>query len=133
MCMLNERTNIRSIITLSFNNYNKCDTSRKKMTMTKIENVNILDSLMKKREDLVRCVEMTTERVKTAEVELEDTYMIEDENDKSIEEQKCSDQYEKYKDHLETITEKLNYHNEVESYLGVICELNIQKVRLHNA
>ena len=34
MCMLNERTNIRSIITLSFNDYNKCDTSRKKMTMT---------------------------------------------------------------------------------------------------
>ena len=86
-----------------------------------------------KKRRLVRCVEMTTERVKTAEVELEDTYMIEDENDKSIEEQKCSDQYEKYKDHLETITEKLNYHNEVESYLGVICELNIQKVRLHNA
>ena len=125
--MLNERTNIRSIITLSFNNYNKCDTSRKKMTMTKIENVNILDSLKKKREDLVRCVEMTTESVKTAEVELEDTCMIEDENDKSIEEQKCSVAYERYKDCLETITEKLNYHNDVERYLGVVCELSIEK------
>ena len=71
-------------------------------------------------QSLLDQVEMAENSVKIAQVEFEDTYMIEDENDKRIEEQKCSDQYENSKEELEVEEEKLDFHDEVASYLGTL-------------
>jgi len=79
--------------------------------------LNIKKILEEVPQSLLDQVEMSEERVKTAQVEFEDTYMIEDDKEKMREEQKCSDQYEKYKEELEIEKEKLNYHNECVKYL----------------
>ena len=90
------------------------------MTMTKKKDINILDLLVRQREELANHIHMIQERVDTTRVEYEDTCMIEDENDKRIEEQKCSDQYENSKEELEVEEEKLDFHDEVASYLGTL-------------
>ena len=87
------------------------------MTMTKKKDINILDLLVRQRKELANHIQMSQERVDTARVEYEDTCMIEDENDKMIEEQKCSDAYENSKEELEVEEEKLDFHDEVASYL----------------
>ena len=90
------------------------------MTMTKTENINILDLLVRKRKELANHIQMSQEKVDTARVEYEDTCMIEDENDKMIEEQKCSDQYENSKEELEVEVEKLDFHDQVKRYLDTL-------------
>ena len=66
--MLNERTNIRSIITLSFNDYNKCDTSRKKMTMKtiKYEEIKTPTTVAEFRENLKKYLLTTPDRSNNA-------------------------------------------------------------------
>ena len=68
-------------------------------------------------QSLLDQVEMAENSVKITQGDLEDTYMIEDENDKRIEEQRCEDNYEDSKNILEKEKEKLNYHNECVNYL----------------
>ena len=85
--------------------------------------------LVKKRKDLEINIDMATEGVATAEVELEDTAMIEDDHEREIDAQKCSDQYEKYKDLLEIEKQKLEFHDECIKYLTSLCKVESEKVK----
>ena len=68
-------------------------------------------------QSLMDQVEMAENSVKIAQVEFEDTYMIEDDKEKMREEQRCSDIYENSKNILEKEKEKLSYHFECVNYL----------------